>query len=118
MQSSKTAQPNVFQILADENKHTALTSTLRKQAMDDFRAARVRVLIASDMAARGLDFPGGHPPDYGDFLYFASVIGTSGQTADVSFSSRKMRRISGRKPISSMRSASSRIRISRFDSRA
>jgi superfamily II DNA/RNA helicase len=30
----------------------------RKQAMDDFRAARVRVLVASDMAARGLDFPG------------------------------------------------------------
>lgn len=40
----------------------------------------------------GLDFPGGHPPDYGDFLYFACVIGTSGQTADVSFSSRRMRR--------------------------
>jgi uncharacterized membrane protein len=40
----------------------------------------------------GLDFPGGHPPDYGDFLYFASVIGTSGQTADVSFTNRKMRR--------------------------
>lgn len=40
----------------------------------------------------GLDFPGGHRPDYGDFLYFASVIGTSGQTADVSFTSRKMRR--------------------------
>ena len=30
----------------------------RKQAMDDFRSARVRVLVASDMAARGLDFPG------------------------------------------------------------
>lgn len=40
----------------------------------------------------GLDFPGGHAPDYGDFLYFAIVIGTSGQTADVSFTSRKMRR--------------------------
>ena len=40
----------------------------------------------------GLDFPGGEPPDYGDFIYFASVIGTSGQTADVSFTSRKMRR--------------------------
>ena len=40
----------------------------------------------------GLEFPGGQPPDYGDFLYFASVIGTSGQTADVSFTSRKMRR--------------------------
>ncbi len=41
----------------------------------------------------GLDFPGGQPPDYGDFIYFASVIGTSGQTADVSFTSRRMRRI-------------------------
>lgn len=41
----------------------------------------------------GLDFPGGHAPDYGDFLYFACVIGTSGQTADVSFSNRNMRRI-------------------------
>lgn len=40
----------------------------------------------------GLDFPGGHAPNYGDFLYFACVIGTSGQTADVSFTSRSMRR--------------------------
>jgi uncharacterized membrane protein len=40
----------------------------------------------------GLDFPGGHPPDYGDFLYFSCIIGTSGQTADVSFTSRRMRR--------------------------
>ena len=40
----------------------------------------------------GLEFPGEHAPDYGDFLYFACVIGTSGQTADVSFSSRTMRR--------------------------
>ena len=40
----------------------------------------------------GLDFPGGHAPDYGDFVYFASVIGTSGQTADVSFTNRRMRR--------------------------
>lgn len=40
----------------------------------------------------GLDFPGGQLPDYGDFLYFACVIGTSGQTADVSFTSRAMRR--------------------------
>lgn len=40
----------------------------------------------------GLEFPGGHAPDYSDFLYFACVIGTSGQTADVSFTSRSMRR--------------------------
>lgn len=41
----------------------------------------------------GLEFPGHHAPDYGDFVYFACVIGTSGQTADVSFSCRNMRRI-------------------------
>jgi len=40
----------------------------------------------------GLEFPGRHAPDYGDFLYFACVIGTSGQTADVSFTGRRMRR--------------------------
>ena len=40
----------------------------------------------------GLDFPGGHSPDYGDFLYFSCVIGTSGQTADVSFTTRTQRR--------------------------
>lgn len=41
----------------------------------------------------GLQFPGEEVPDYGDFLYFAAVIGTSGQTADVSFVSRPMRRL-------------------------
>lgn len=30
----------------------------RKQAMDDFRAGRAQVMVASDMAARGLDLPG------------------------------------------------------------
>ena len=41
----------------------------------------------------GLDFPGGESPDYFDFIYFSAVIGTSGQTADVSMTSRAMRRI-------------------------
>ena len=40
-----------------------------------------------------LQFPDPEEPDYGDFFYFASVIGTSGQTADVSFVSKPMRRI-------------------------
>jgi uncharacterized membrane protein len=44
-------------------------------------------------APGGLLFPEEDQPDYGDFLYFAVVIGTSGQTADVSFTSRPMRRI-------------------------
>jgi uncharacterized membrane protein len=41
----------------------------------------------------GLQFPEDENPGYGDFFYFASVIGTSGQTADVSFVSKPMRRI-------------------------
>jgi uncharacterized membrane protein len=41
----------------------------------------------------GLSFPGSEAPDYGDFLYLAFIVGTSGQTADVSFTSRHMRRI-------------------------
>ena len=40
----------------------------------------------------GLEFPDAATPDYSDFLYFACVIGTSGQTADVSFTSKSMRR--------------------------
>jgi uncharacterized membrane protein len=40
----------------------------------------------------GLKFPGESEPDYGDFFYFSCVIGTSGQTADVSFTTREMRR--------------------------
>ncbi len=40
----------------------------------------------------GLLFPGEENPDYGDFLYFAFIIGTSAQTADISFTSRGMRR--------------------------
>ena len=39
----------------------------------------------------GLAFPGTAMPEYSDFLYFSCVIGTSGQTADVSFTNRKMR---------------------------
>ena len=40
-----------------------------------------------------LNFPGTPDPAYGDFFYFACVIGTSGQTADVSFTDSKLRRI-------------------------
>lgn len=41
----------------------------------------------------GLLFPGDEEPRYSDFLYFAAVIGTSGQTADVAFASGAMRRL-------------------------
>ncbi len=38
--------------------HAAFEKLGRKQAMDDFRSAKVSVLIASDIAARGLDIKG------------------------------------------------------------
>ncbi|HTT14008.1 MAG TPA: DUF1345 domain-containing protein [Burkholderiaceae bacterium] len=41
----------------------------------------------------GLAFPGEGKPGYGDFFYFAAIIGTSGQTADVEFTTSAMRRI-------------------------
>ncbi|RYY15135.1 MAG: DUF1345 domain-containing protein [Cytophagaceae bacterium] len=42
----------------------------------------------------GLDFPGQDPePDYLDMAYFAFVIGMTAQTADISISSRNLRRV-------------------------
>lgn len=41
----------------------------------------------------GLSFPGDEPPDYWDFLHFATVIGVASQTADIAFTSKPLRRI-------------------------
>ena len=41
----------------------------------------------------GLDFPGAPPASYWDFAYFAFVVGTTAQTADVAISSTRMRRL-------------------------
>ncbi|MFI5002736.1 MAG: DUF1345 domain-containing protein, partial [Reyranellales bacterium] len=48
--------------------------------------------LDNDGAANGLEFPGGRPPDYGDFLYYSFVIGCACQTADVNTVSPAMRR--------------------------
>lgn len=40
----------------------------------------------------GLEFPGTKHPDFSDFLYFSLIIGTSGQTGDVSITNRTMRK--------------------------
>lgn len=53
----------------------------------DFYVARAR------KRADGLQFPGTEDPQYVDFLYLAAIIGTSAQTADVSFASTAMRRV-------------------------
>jgi uncharacterized membrane protein len=41
----------------------------------------------------GLGFPGEDKPDYWDFVHFAVIIGVASQTADISFTSRPLRRI-------------------------
>jgi uncharacterized membrane protein len=46
-----------------------------------------------DRYAGGLDFPGGHAPNYFDFAYFAFVIGMTCQVSDVQITSRKLRRL-------------------------
>lgn len=53
----------------------------------DFYGARLRGTTDP------LQFPGTQDPTYGDFLYFACVIGTSAQTADVSFTSTALRSV-------------------------
>lgn len=71
---------------------TILSSWLFTQVMFALHYAHDYYAAETRGHGGGLDFPGGQAPDYGDFLYFACVIGTSGQTADVSFTSRGMRR--------------------------
>ncbi|MFO1490228.1 MAG: DEAD/DEAH box helicase [Kiritimatiellia bacterium] len=44
--------------IAAVDLHGAYDKRDRKQALDDFRSGRATVLIASDLAARGLDLPG------------------------------------------------------------
>lgn len=41
----------------------------------------------------GLNFPGGHEPDYLDFAYFSFVLGMTFQVSDVEVTARKIRRL-------------------------
>ena len=72
---------------------TVLSSWAFIQIMFALHYAHDYYAAASRGRTPGLQFPDSEPPDYGDFFYFAAVIGTSGQTADVSFTSKPMRRI-------------------------
>jgi uncharacterized membrane protein len=83
----------------DRSAHVALVactivaSWLFTHTMFALHYAHDFYVAAADGRDAGLVFPGTMNPDYGDFLYFAAIIGTSGQTADVSFTSQRMRRI-------------------------
>ncbi len=48
---------------------------------------------AEDSHGFGLQFPGTEQPTYWDFIYFSFIIGTSGQTADVSVSCPSIRKL-------------------------
>ena len=72
---------------------TVLTSWAFIQVMFALHYAHDYYAAVCHSRAAGLQFPGEEQPDYGDFFYFAAVIGTSGQTADVSFATKAMRRI-------------------------
>ena len=71
---------------------TILSSWAFTQVMFALHYAHDFYVAKEHGGSGGLEFPGTSTLDYSDFLYFACVIGTSGQTADVSFTSRSMRR--------------------------
>ncbi len=72
---------------------TVLTAWLFTQTMFALHYAHEFHMKRGVSASPAFVFPGSDEPDYFDFLYVACIIGTSGQTADVSFSSRRTRRV-------------------------
>jgi uncharacterized membrane protein len=52
-----------------------------------------RISGQPDSRHGGLEFPGGEPPDYADFLYFSFVLGATSQTSDVAITCRPIRRL-------------------------
>ena len=72
---------------------TVMSSWSFIQIMFTLHYAHDYYLAACHGHKPGLEFPDDPDPDYGDFFYFSAVIGTSGQTADVSFVTKPMRRI-------------------------
>lgn len=72
---------------------TVITSWSFTQMMFALHYAHAYYQPEDGAHAGGLDFPGTKEPEYPDFLYVACVIGTSGQTADVAFTTSDMRRV-------------------------
>ncbi|WP_374431616.1 DUF1345 domain-containing protein [Ideonella dechloratans] len=72
---------------------TILASWLFTQVMFTLHYAHDYHAAVARGQPGGLQFPDTEAPDYLDFFYFSAVIGTSGQTADVSFASGPMRRV-------------------------
>lgn len=71
---------------------TVITSWAFMQVMFAMHYAHEFHVPRDGRDSGGMDFPGTPSPDYLDFVYAASIIGTSAQTADVTFTSSAMRR--------------------------
>ena len=72
---------------------TILSSWAFTQTMFALHYAHDFYIALQNHKNGGLLFPNQKRPDYIDFLYFSCIIGTSGQTADVNFTSQAMRKI-------------------------
>ena len=59
-----------------------------------FHYARLYYSQASEGDHEGLSFPGGKAPEFADFVNFAFVLGMTCQTADISITSQRIRRVS------------------------
>ena len=70
---------------------TVVTSWLFTQALFALHYAHEFHILRLRGEPDPLEFPGTAEPLYRDFIYFACVIGTSGQTADVSFNGGALR---------------------------
>lgn len=70
---------------------TVVTSWLFVQMLFALHYAHDFYLARGRHEPEPLLFPGTPDPLYGDFFYFACVIGTSGQTADVAFNGSALR---------------------------
>jgi uncharacterized membrane protein len=71
---------------------TVITAWLFTQTMFALHYAH-EFLMCREGQSPAFEFPGTDAPDYFDFMYVSCVVGTSGQTADVSFSSSRIRRV-------------------------
>ena len=72
---------------------TVVTSWLFTQTLFALSYAHEFYLARASGRPDLLAFPGTSDPGYGDFFYFACIIGTSGQTADVAFNGSALRRV-------------------------
>ena len=89
----KDASPGVRNLRVILVAVTLLLSWLVTHVTFALRYAHEYYETAPDGLRGGLLFPGGQPPDYWDFLYFAVVIGMTFQVSDVQITDRRLRRL-------------------------